>query len=150
MKKGAKLIQIDFVLQTVLGVIYLVSGVLGFGFPGVWFIALLAQLALGSVQLFSALLFLFLGHRENNRVKHISAAVVCLTFLGVLVASGFYPTNAAGKIIPLVFVIIIPFTLAIWYYNITINTKNYFAQSNRNEKYAEVEMEDILDSQELG
>lgn len=150
MVKGAKFINVDFLIQIVIGTIYISSVILGVVVQDFLLFALLLQLLIGGWQLISAIVMVLLNKDMKRRIYLSIVFVYFVLGGGISSLISFRLFDDFNSIFYFVFIGLIPFCLAIWYFRITWETYQYFANRSSLEIDPTFDMDNILDSQELG
>jgi predicted ferric reductase len=148
MKIGAGLLKIDLIVQGIIGLVYLFTGLFGFVIQGLLIIALLTQLVIGVWQVLSALTITIIN-KEKKRITYL-VSVVCyfiiVGFATVLIEGSIIDENIFIFIIGLV---IIPIAFGVWYYLITLKDYQQLSKDPTINNEFINKLEDVLDSDEL-
>jgi hypothetical protein len=116
--------SIDWAGQSVIWVAFIVGSLLsiasGEGFGAIGYIGLLCQLFMGCWQMVSAVLFLLLGAEPLwFRKTHFISAFMCLALISLSAWLEHESDSITTDFLFLVFGVIVPWLLAIFYYSIT-------------------------------
>ena len=148
MKIGVGFLKIDLIVQRIIGLVYLFTGLLGFVIKGLLIIALLTQLVIGIWQVLSALVITIVN-KEKKRITYLISVVcyfIIVGFTTMLNERSIIDDNIFMLIAGL---IIIPIAFGVWYYLITLKGYQQLSKDPTLNNEFINNLEDVLDSDEL-
>lgn len=148
MSKGLRFVEIDLLIQRVVGSVYLFTGLLGLISPVFLIITLLTQIILGGWQVISAIVIAIINKSMERKIY----LLFVFTYLFTSSIISFYVLeNSINSVFGLFIFggVIIPFGCAVWYYLLTVKTYKIMLQHPDLDVNYIQDMEKVLDSGEL-